>query len=489
MNLTSKRILQFAMVCAGICALSASAVTQYIADSFENDGETPPYYAATNGIGIKYYKAQDNGAGVPINGAYTVAEGDASKIVNADANNQAYSASTRPMAGVVSNLVLNLETEGQTLTRPVTGAPYNFVTGNPVYVDTLIKFTPSEDNPVIKDLNVKAAVFVNSVSNLVVYHGVFASVPSTTDTGIAIDPTQWYRLTILLSQIEGLAFFKVYLDGEEISTASGYTAEGGRPGPWFKSASTDNTLNAVALQGTGMIDELVVADEVSFGGPAAILLTLSFDASKVSVTADSVPVANNGTVATGTEIVIDAADWYEIVSVLGADTGVYAGSPDPGALVNVSTGTVTAAAADTMTITVQPYSTSTDISTGLGGSLPADKVAAWAIANELDAGELTGDMLDDYLCNVAPGTNPGLTITSIVLDQDEGVATITVEASEGVDLGDINGTLVVYTADTVAGIADEATPEDEFQVTLAAGTSATIEVNMAGNNFIRAAIK
>jgi hypothetical protein len=217
----------------------------------------------------------------------------------------------------------------------------------------------------------------------------------------------------------GLTAFKVFLDGTEISTAVGWNDAGDQPGPWFINASADNTLNAVDFKGTGMVDELVIAGDVDFIVPYAVLLTLSFNDAVISVTMDGVPVANNGTVETGSAIVIDAADWYEISSVTPASSGSYAGLPVPGALVNISTGIVSATANDTLTIAAVQYSTSGAISTGLGGTLPADKVAAWALANGQSKATLTG----------------------------------------------------------------------EFEVTLQWNQTATIEVDMAGNNFIQAVIQ
>jgi hypothetical protein len=455
MNLTSKRMFQFALLCAGVCVMNATAATQYMADSFENNpGDWKP---ATNGMPIVWYKsADDNGFGVPMTTNWLTAAGDASKIVTADAGNQAYMASPRPMAGMaVSNLVLNLETEGQTLTRAASGIPA-FTDTAPVYVDTLIKFTPSEDTPTIADTSVKAAVFVNVSSNLCVYHGVggAGSNPVSTPTTVAINPEQWYRLTIKLSympEAELDKVFQIYLDGTLITDDDAMDDAYAPGGSFFYSASNQGTLTAVAFQGTGMVDELVIADDVTLAFNSATLLTLAFDESKIGVTLDGSPVSSNGTVEADSTIVIDASDWYEIASVTGTGDAAYAGLPAPGALVNVSTGTVSATAAETLTITVQPFSGSTAISTGLGGSYPANKVAAWALANGLGAGDLTGAMLDDYLLNKAPATNAELEIKAIVVDPDTQIATVTVGTIAGnVAFSSINGTVKVQTRDALS---------------------------------------
>jgi hypothetical protein len=495
MNLTSKRMLQFALLCAGVCALSATAAT-HLGDSFEND--VIDAFPATNGMPIVFYKATNNGFGLPLVTNWFTADGDASKIVNADVVNQGYAASPRPMAGAVSNLVLNLETEGQTLMRTA-GSSLPFSDASPIYVDTLIKFTPSEDDPSILDSSVKAAVFVNVHSNLCIFHGVegAGNNPVSTPTTVAINPEQWYRLTIRLSNMPDAELdkvFQVYLDGVLIEDDDGMSLDyEPSTGSYFYSASNQGSLSAVAFQGTGMVDELVIADEVTLTFASSVMLTLDWaigDDGLFAVTVGGTPVAKGGTVAKDSEIVIDANDWYEITSVTGTGDATYVGLPVPGALVNVSTGIVSATSEQTITIDVQPFSTSTGIATGLGGgSYPADKVATWAIANSLSASALTGAMLDDYLCNLAPGTNPELVITDIVVDSNTGIATITVGSTgNAVDFDTINGTLVVYTASALDTLLTEPAGT-EFTVTLQLNQTATIEVDMAGNNFIKAVIK
>jgi len=493
MNLT-KRMLQFTTVCAGVCALSASA-TQYVGDSFENNDSDN--FPATNGMGIVYYKATDNGFGTPSVTNWVTAEGDASTIIDADADNQAYASATRPMSGVVSsNLLLNLSTEGQTLSRTVNGGPITFTT-TPVWVDTLIKFTASEDAPSSSDLvGAKAAVYVDAGSNLVVYHGVNDGDPTNTVI-MAISTNDWHRLTINLGKHPetGYAAFKVWVDGTLKTSADAYEDNSevtSANGYWFLSAVAANSqISSVAFKGTGKVDELVVTDEeVTFGPPSTgVLLTLSFNDDLMDVTQGGNSVASNGTVAVGSTITINAIDWYEIASVTG-DGVVFTGPI--GAQTNDTTGVLTMAtpASTTVTITAQLYSGGT-VATGPAAGYPADKVATWATNYSVTEGGLTAAMLDDYLCNVAPNTNPTLTISAISISG--ATATITVTASAGVELdskanGGINGTLVVWTKDLLTDSWGE--PTANFEVTAASGTSATITVNIAsGNNFIRAIVK
>ena len=466
-------------MCANVAAFSASA-TIFVGDSFEagaaNEG------AVNKPIG-QYKQVVSGPLNETTNRVWTALEGDASKLV---ADTSAY-AGVRPLWGVDTNLVLNLETEGQTLTRTL-GEPKTFTAEAPIYIDTLIKFTPAEENPDIRNQpggeNVKVAVFVNAQTNLVIYHGTESGSPGTTvvsSLGV-IDASRWYRLTICLGDLQGGPAFKVYLNEEAISTADGYDNNLAQPGPWFLSAAgLQKTVSGVALQGTGMIDELVVTD--SLLPPHGVYL--AFNEALVSVTKGGSTVQSNALIITPAEIVIDAADWYQIASVTGSVYGAYSGPV--GTLVNVSTGTVDEVCGETVTITAVPYSSGSAISTGLGGSLPADKVAAWALANTLGESDLNGAMLDDYLMNVAPGTDAKPVITSIAVDEGTGVATISVKAtSAGVDFTAINGTLVVYTADT---LNEAFTESASFGVTVLGSDEVTIEVPLAAGKFIKAVVK
>jgi len=464
MNLTSKRMLIGLAACVSACALTASAAQTWVSDSFEvADG-------GADSMPISTYKAEPYGqSDYGTNYWWKSMDGDASKIVQTVSSEYF---GIRPITndGVTTSLHLNLETEGTTLIRylkfgtadgegkkdPV---PVNFSADANLYVDTLIKFTPSEDDPEINDNTVKIAVFVNANSNLVVYHKTYVGeglTPTITNTvfgNIDINPDVWRRLTIQMGVPAGLdeSSCQVFLDGIVLSHANGYTEAGVADGTWFIWAnnSTESAIEQVSFQGTGAIDEFVVADSAPGITPAGVQLTLSFTDTLVQVydqTAGAA-VSNGGKVPTDNEIRIEAANWYEIYSVTGAGTGSFTGTPAPGALVTATTGTVSATASDTLTITAQPFSSSTAISTGLGGSLPANKVAAWALDNNLGVNALTTAMLDDYLLDVAPGTDATISITSVEVSGT--TVTIKVAATDGVNLGAINGTLKVVSSNTL----------------------------------------
>jgi len=491
MNLTSKRMLQFMTVCAGACALTASAQSPYVSDSFEAP-------EGSLDLPIAQYKQVVTGAqSENTNYVWEATAGDASTLIATDAGNVAYSASSRPL-DTDTVYMLNLETEGQTLTRAVTNTP-SFATAD-VYVDTLIKFTPSEDDPEITDPAVKAAVFVNVNSNLVVYSKTAGGAGVVFTNSIiagTINPTNWYRLTIQMAgdgNLIALPVFQVYLDGQVLTHANAFDTIDTAPTPggsWFISATTDESLNSVAFQGTGMVDELVVADSVDFGGATAILLTLAYNDTLCDVLTNSASVGNGGTVETGTIIEINCIDWYQVNSVAG--TGITYGGTS-GDFVQESTGTVEAdEAGRTATITVGQYTGTFP----MGLDAPYDTIngadlAAWGYSNGATQDAVEADpaaAIDDYLLNVPLGTDAALVITSITVDDT--VATVVIEPTDGaVDLtaDALNGTLNVYTTDDLAA-GFPGTPSATQSIVLETAGAVTVEVDVSAGDFIKAVVE
>ena len=480
MNLTSKRVLQFMTVCAGACALSASAANDWpVADSFEvSDG-------GANGMAIGEYKKFLVNE-VDYQSVWSNDVGDASVITNATGG--AYGGATRPMSAGSTDLVLNLATEGQTLSRVLDSA--KDFTVAPVYVDTLIKFTPSEDAPTISDESVKAAVYVNVASNLVIYHNnLDLAAKVNTETSFHVNPDQWYRLTIQLTSITGQKLFKVYIDGTAITSALAYDETGAHPGEWFATAANDQTISTVAFQGTGMVDELVVTETepAGLGVPASILLTLAYNPAQAGVSVlGGGSIANGGTVATGTQIIIDAADWYSVTGTSGTGDGAYAGPV--GAVVNVTTGAVSATAASTLTITTAQYTGSMPVGEA---TIDLAKMSAWALANtktEAQVWAAGADWYDEYLLNIAPdaGTVQALEITSIKIIGTDAEIKVSAMAS-GVHFapgaGSINGVLKVITMPTLGG-----TPTTTAYP-FTGDTEATILVPLADGKFMKAIVE
>jgi hypothetical protein len=455
-----------------------------VADTFEYVGEG---YGTTNGyvnMPIGAYKCQPYGeSGGFTNHQWFTEANDFSKLVE---DTSAYAGSVRPLAGSTATLALSLDTGGKTLVRTANNqAAFDF-SASPIYLDTLVKFTPSADPPTISDPSVKAAVFVDTNLHLWVCHGVGGAGQNSTssDTGLVMNTNDWHRLTIMLGKLSGSAdyAFKIHVDQTVVSCAVGMDDFAVSPGPWFWSASNDPSFKEVAFKGRGMLDELVVTDAEPDLGMSAISLTLSFEPAQVRVSTNGVPIHNNDLVLNGSLIVVNAYPWYEITSggtlFTGGDTtNTVAGTT---MITNIN-GTVTGAAGATNRIASSAYSQTASIATGLGRAVPADKVAAWVIANGLTT--LDSDMLDDYLMNVDAGTNPTLFIDSITVAGTE--ATIVIKATGGVDLQAINGALNVWTA---ADLTEAFVSSGPTYVTATTGTQITVVVPGAAGTFMKATV-
>lgn len=443
MNLTLKQLFKYGVVCLSACALSATALDT-VSDSFEAGTPALGETLGSDGLPIGEYKMVVSGGQDEITNLFWyAAAGDASTIVSNDA---AYAdiVGDGPITNDTAELILNLETEGNTLSRTAGVS----VATNPGYIDTLIQFTPSEDEPTIDTSDVKVALYVNAMSNLVVVHSMFVD-PSTGDYTVietnsviaAIDPDAWYRLSMKVVTDAGETFTQIYLDGVLITHPNAFELDPGTSngGSDFRSIEAGvPTINLISFQGTGLLDELVVSDEMpNFATPVAIMLTL--------VPADmNVSFSPVGPVESGTEVTITAVDWYRVDSVTGPINETVLGLP----AVSVTT-TLTAVASCSVTATVAVVDGTYPIG---GGSYDAATVAAWAMANGLDETDVDGSVEDDYLLNVDPAEGDAtIVITDIVIT---GATTLTVtvgSSNPNVDFQTLNGTLKLYATTTLGG--------------------------------------
>jgi len=287
-----------------------------VADNFEYVGDG---YGSTNGyvnMPIGAYKCQPyGGSGSFTNHPWLAEANDLSRLVE---DTSAYAGSTRPLAGSTAALALNLDTGGKTLVRTANNHVAFDFSASPIYLGTLVKFTPSAGHPTISDPTVKDAVFLDTNLHLWVCHGVGGAGQnrSNSDTGLVMNTNDWHRLTIRLGKLSGSAdyAFRIYVDQSVVSCAAGMDDFAVSPGPWFWPASNDPTFKEVAFKGRGMLDELVVTDVEPNLGMSAILLTLSFESTQVWVSTNGVPMNNHGLAPDGSQIVINAYPWYEITS-------------------------------------------------------------------------------------------------------------------------------------------------------------------------------
>lgn len=250
-------------------SVSAADPVNYVVDTFE-DGAA--------GVPATQYKAtcsEPGGTGlITTNFVWSDEKGDASTL----ACETPVFAGCRPTTNAVGGQVLCVSTEGLSLTRKISESGIRFDL-NPVYVDMLVKFVPCEEAPIIHDYYVDAALFVNSSSNLVVYHaaeGPEGGCLAMTDVGVPVVLDQWHRLTVYFgrpSEYYETTGFQVYLDGVKMTASSAYDEDGntGTNGTWFIIASYESCLSSLVFRGDMKVDELVVSDQANGIGPSAPL--------------------------------------------------------------------------------------------------------------------------------------------------------------------------------------------------------------------------
>ena len=236
--------------------------------------------------------------GLSLTSVWTGGEDDISAIVEDEPD--------QPTVGypldVTHTKVLQLNTEGGTLTNSLI-TPVEFDTAN-IYVDSMVKFVPSEDLATIDDTGVKVAVYAyikevgETVStNLALYHGAYSSggyhfTTNTVVTNLTVDASAWYRLTILLANDDNKdpvsQAFQIFINGVLLTNDNAHAGaawtnvtdgemfNGPDPlGTWFVSAASlpesQKQVASLQFRGTGFVDDLVVGGEDPFeqGEPPA----------------------------------------------------------------------------------------------------------------------------------------------------------------------------------------------------------------------------
>jgi len=275
MNLTKS--LKRALACAGVVALSVSASAQiigvnYVQDDFETrygDGQTPV-------LGHRFLSTTPNEFWESTTGGW-----DESFYASAAATGRdLFDACKTPLDGSPANWVLGLNTEGQTLTRHFwdvgAGKPWNVDFGTePVYVDMMVKFVLSEDQPdPPADGAVKALIYANAEGKLVVYSGNGSGEKDFSVLNATVDPNQWYRVTLKWFLWVDAGYFSAFTiqlnGGAPLIGDRGWQEHMDQPGPIFLSTADNPSatdLTAVEFQGTGFIDELVVTNNPHWPPP------------------------------------------------------------------------------------------------------------------------------------------------------------------------------------------------------------------------------
>ncbi len=372
----------------------------------------------------------------------------------------------KPFKGTDHNKVLQLDTEGGTLTNALSSV-VGFAAEN-IYVDTMIKFVPSEDKAVIDDNGVKVAVYAYAAedgasTNLAIYHGAYAPggffYTTNTITGVEIDASQWYRLTIILADDDGEVkgelvsqAMQIYLNGNIVTGDNAYTGEAwtdvteddliagpSASGIWFVSACSlsgneKKQIGALQFRGTGFVDDLTVANGDPFvSGPLGTYDVTQTVGAGGSGSDPTSPI--KVTVGQSTNLTYTANEFYRIASLTVNGTAVEAAAGQQSYLLAVN-------AASAIVVSFSK------IDTYAGSTID------WFIAQGWKESDIVGGL--DYakleMLNVAAtNANAGGTITITAIEVVGTDVLVTVFIERQYSLGaELNGVLKLYGTDSLA---------------------------------------
>ena len=250
---------------------------------------------------------------------------------------------------------LRVDTEGGTLFRCANhikakgendhdfGDSATFTKAKPLYIDTFVQFTVTEDDVPTLGSDDKLAIWLradNGATNLCVAAGCFTGAETISNRfyELSVEDTEilagnWYRLTVEATVIEVTAQdwswggFRIYIDGKPAYSTTNAATESGLANLLKDDGNTvifpslkagDFTLTAVGFQGTGAIDDLVIDDNaptflevppISFElnwdtNVSAINLIIdgeavSFDVTSLNYTSTNFPINAGGLVQIG----------------------------------------------------------------------------------------------------------------------------------------------------------------------------------------------
>ena len=375
----------------------------------------------------------------------------------------------KPFKGTDHNKVLQLDTEGGTLTNALSSV-VGFAAEN-IYVDTMIKFVPSEDKAVIDDNGVKVAVYAYAAedgasTNLAIYHGAFTTdegyfYTTNTITGVEIDASQWYRLTIILADDDGdvkdelvSQAMQIYLNGNIVTGDNAYTSATGEAwtdvtqdelvagprasGIWFVSACSlagneKKQIGALQFRGTGFVDDLTVANGDPFvSGPLGTYDVTQTVGAGGSGSDPTSPI--KVTVGQSTNLTYTANEFYRIASLTVNGTAVEAAAGQQSYLLAVN-------AASAIVVSFSK------IDTYAGSTID------WFIAQGWKESDIVGGL--DYakleMLNVAAtNANAGGTITITNIDVAGNDVKVDVLVERVMSLGNLNGVIKLYGANDLA---------------------------------------
>jgi hypothetical protein len=485
-----KKLLIAAALTASVCSFGTEAVTPINAQTFDGEG----YALATDGY-------------------ITKADGDASAVTAYGGEDTLAASDKTTEAGAAGANYLNLSTEGSTLWRKINTDGSNYgAAATGTYIDTLVQFTATEEDPTSIDTGAKLAMWLlksgedDAPTYTLKVMGAAITKPgedagdvyvvaSTNNFALntTVNPGTWYRLTVkaipvLDYESSGVPFtgFAIYIDGVLASPVnSAFAAD------WVAAMSEyitvdstvlnslipsvnagsdgDQLLYGVGFKGTGAIDSIAWTDKniYPFSDPSpAFTLTIAFGdgVSAVDYTiGEAEPVTVEKPAAEPYEVVVtlDAAATVKVAANAIADWFKMPAEQE----VTLDADN----AAQKVTVTAESIGASdVGVTVPEGSTVAANTVFEWAKAIDgatPNSIKNAANIFNNYLLNVTDLTvDPQIKIVSIDLSGAAPVVTAEVTDANGttlktLDADDIKGALKYKAAATLEALKN-ATPKE-----------------------------
>ena len=333
-----KKLMTIFASAATLCAVGVAKGEKISGTGFETEGANPAYVA---GLGLDTTK-DDAGRQAGASGfAKTwldVGVLDGAIVTNYGGPGAAVAAEVAAATGVrVEDLESNylMLDSADLVTRYAKAGNDNTValTAAGIYIDTLVKFTPSEDTEPETTEGDKLCIWVNvdeatGATNLMVKAGYISDIsgeniaPTSYVTdysfeGAGID--NWHRLTVKaiagIDQYEVLNGFVIYIDGVVVGTstpvmcndfaeASPLVVANAFPSMIYSGNAGGRTLTSIGFKGSGCIDNLQFTTDNPIPTPEPVTYELTITATGDATNTTYTATTNGTAVATGDLIVM-----------------------------------------------------------------------------------------------------------------------------------------------------------------------------------------
>ena len=208
-------------------------------------------------------------------------------------------------SGILFRAINGIESDGDGGYTAKTGESF---AGTPLYIDTLVQFTPVEDGAPETSAGDKLAIWLNaddSATNLCVKAGYWTkdgdnvvktgttNYPLVVENVNSVVAGKWYRLTVkaIGNVAESHPGFEIYLDGNRVYSTEAASSDSALAANFkegvntvrFPSMSANQQISAVGFQGNGAVDDFVVSADMPVFLIHEIEFTLNWDANVTAI--------------------------------------------------------------------------------------------------------------------------------------------------------------------------------------------------------------